>query len=240
MRALAAMSLLLLSSCLEMEQTITLAADGSGAQQLRLAMSEKVVDEVKRAMTVIATDGAPSPFLVFDEKAVKKELTDAGLQLQAYKSTNERQRRQVELSTTFANVAALRRSPLLGPRCEWEFAKATQPGQLKISLYPQGKAAWVASRAQAEKLATEGDAIAADFFRKRQAQLSGLDVKIRLVLPGRVLQWSKTLEHTGDCEVTATVKAEQINTPEDLVRKLAPRYVVIIDGDGVTLPIDGK
>jgi hypothetical protein len=229
-----------LPGCLEMEQTITLAADGSGSQQLRLSMSDAVINEARRAMAVTAPDGGPGPMLVYDERAVRKELIAAGLQLDAYKSGSATAQRQVELKASFPGVAALRQSPLLGGRAEWEFAKGPQPGTIRIALYPQGKAAWIDSRAQAEKLASQPDPIAAEFFKKRQQQLSGLDIKVKLVLPGKVLQWTKTVERTGDQEVVATVKAEQIKTPEDLVRKLAPRYEVVIDGTGVTLPLDSK
>jgi hypothetical protein len=228
-----------LPACLEMEQTITIGPDGAGSQQLRLSMSDAVIQEAKRAMAVTSPDGGPGPLLVFDEKAVGKELAAAGLQIGAYKASGEGQR-QVELTASFPSVAVLRQSPLLGGRAEWEFAAGPRPGTLRIALYPQGKAAWVSSREQAEKLGKEPDPIAAEFFRKRQQQLAGLDIKIRLVLPGKVLQWTKTVERTGDCEVVATVRAEHLRTPEDLVRKLAPRYEVVIDGSGVTLPLDGK
>ena len=41
------------------------------------------------------------------------------------------------------------------------------------------------------------------------------------VLPGRVLEHTRNLELTGENEVTAHITAEQLKTPEDLVRRLA-------------------
>ena len=81
------------------------------------------------------------------------------------------------------------------------------------------------------------DPIAADFFRKRQAQLAGLDVCVRFRVPGDVLVWTRNLEKTGDREVTARITADQIRTPEDLVRRLAPRFEVVFDATGCSLPI---
>lgn len=231
---------LALPGCLEMQQTITIGADGSGSQEMRLSMSAAVLREARRAMTVTAPDGGPGPMLVYDERAVRQELTAAGLQLDAYKADNGAERQKVELKVSFADVATLRRSPLLGGHVEWEFAPGPRPGTVRIALYPQGREAWIQARAQADKLAAGPDPIATAFFEKRRQQLSGLDIELKLVLPGKVLQWTKTLERSADREVTAAVKAEQIRTPEDLVRRLAPRYEVVIDGTGITLPLDGK
>ena len=52
-----------------------------------------------------------------------------------------------------------------------------------------------------------------------------------------MLVWTRNLERTGEREVTATITAEQIQTPEDLVRRLAPRFEVIFDATGCKLPL---
>lgn len=241
MRAVALLLLtsLPLPSCLEMQQTITIAADGSGTQRLQLSTTEAVLAEAGRAMAVTAPEGGTAPRQLFEQQAVQKELEAAGLRLVAYETGGDAGRRQVSLQVAFASPAELRRSPLLGGRAEWEFAAGPRPGTVRIALYLQGRSAWLQARAQAEALARGADPTAASFFDKRKQQLQGLDVQLRLQLPGKVLQWTRTLERTGDCEVLAKVSAAEIKTPEDLVRKLAPRFEVVIDASGLKLPLDG-
>ena len=53
-----------------------------------------------------------------------------------------------------------------------------------------------------------------------------------------LLLWTRTLAKTGEREVTATITAADIKTPADLVRRLAPRFEVVIDGKGCALPLD--
>ncbi|HLQ37508.1 MAG TPA: hypothetical protein VK348_06890, partial [Planctomycetota bacterium] len=67
-----------------------------------------------------------------------------------------------------------------------------------------------------------------------------LDLVLRLKLPGKVLVWTRNLEKTGEQEVVAHITAEQIQTPGDLVRRLAPRFEVVLDSTGCSLPLDDK
>jgi hypothetical protein len=83
----------------------------------------------------------------------------------------------------------------------------------------------------------EPDAVAAAFFRKKREELTGLDLTLRFQLPGDVLLWTANMEKTGDREVTARITAEQIKTPQDLVRRLAPRFEVVFDAKGCKLPL---
>ena len=43
------------------------------------------------------------------------------------------------------------------------------------------------------------------------------------------------MEKVSDREVVARVTSAQIKTPQDLVRRLAPRYVVVFDASATTL-----
>ncbi|MBK8099064.1 MAG: hypothetical protein IPK26_18305 [Planctomycetes bacterium] len=225
-----------LPACLEMEQTIDLKADGSGTQSVRLTMTETVMAEVRRAATMAAAD-APDPLAIFDKNVVDRELKDAALTLRSHTTTREGPRRTVAVEVGFADLAGLQKSPFCGTAAEWEFAKGPKEGTIRATLYPQGRQAWTDARAKAEAMKTQPDAVAADFFKKRQQQLAGLDVTVRFKLPGKVLIWTRNLDKTGDQEVVAKITAEQIKTPEDLVRRLAPRFEVIFDGTGCTLPL---
>lgn len=225
----------LLSSCLEMEQTIAIAPNGSGTQTLRLSMTDKTIAEVRLAMAARGGAGAADPLAIFERAKAEAELKAAGLEVKTHDSRSEGGRRTVSIEAAFADTKALQQSPLCGTSAVWEFAEGPKPGTIRITCYPQGKAAWLEARAQAEAMRKEVDATTAEFFRKRQRQLAGLDLTFRMRLPGKVLLWTRTLELTGENEVTARITAEQIATPEDLVRRLAPRFEVVIDGSGCTL-----
>ncbi len=227
-----------LSGCLQLETTVTIAGDGSGTQDLKLAMPEATLTEARRAAGVNQT-AAADPLALFTKTSVEKELADAGLELVSHEAALQDSVRTVTLQAKFASPAALRRSPLTGSTAEWAFAPGPVAGTVEVTLWPQGRQAWTEARAKAEAMQTAGDPVAADFFARRRAQLAGLDVTVRFRLPGKVLRLTRNLEQTGECEVTARIAAAQIQTPEDLVRRLAPRFQVVFDASGCpAFPLD--
>lgn len=238
MRTLPLLALLLLpflAGCLEMDQTITLAADGSGTQTVKMTIRDATLAEVQR---VSAAAGAVSEATkaLFDKELVRRDLEAAGMTLDSHATEAKDKKRRVDLTASFKTFAALQASPLAGSRAEWELGAGPKPGTVKLTLYPQGKTAWTEARAKAEAMQTESDPIAESFFRKKQVELSGLDLVVRFQVPGDVLVYTANMEKTGDREVTARIAAEQIKTPQDLVRRLAPRYEVIFDGKDCKLP----
>jgi hypothetical protein len=238
-RSLLAVVLLSICSagCLEMEQTVTLGADGSGRQAVVMTLAESTLAEVQKVSGAAQLGGAPNAAAVFDADLVGAELRAAGLELARHATKQANGRRTVDLEASFADFAALQRSPLCGTGAEWVLAAGPRPGTAKLTLYPQGKTAWTEARAKAEKLDASTDPVAADFFRKRQQSLAGLDVVVRLRLPGDVLVWTRNLDKTGDREVTARITADKLRTPEELIRWLAPRFEVIFDATGCKLPL---
>jgi hypothetical protein len=226
-----------LASCLELEHTVTLAADGSGKQILRMAMSDNTLAAIERAAAAAQTGAAIDPRAVFDNALVERELQAAGLLLSEHTSSRDGGRRTVALTATFGKFAVLQQSPLCGSAAAFELTAGPREGTAKLTLYPQGKAAWEQARQKALAMDQEVDPVAADFFRRRQEQLVGLDVTVRFQLPGDVLVWTANMDKTGPREVTARITAEQIKTPEDLVRRLAPRFEVIFDAAGCSLPL---
>lgn len=238
MRTLPLLSLLLpfLAGCLEMDQTITLAADGSGTQKVKMVVRDATLAEVGRVGAAVGAASEATKAL-FDRELVRRELEAAGMTLDAHATEQKDRKRSVDLTASFKDFAALQASPLAGTRAEWALAAGPKPGTVKLTLYPQGKAAWTAAREKAEAMQTEDDPIATAFFRKKQAELGGLDLVVRFQLPGDVLVYTANMEKTGDREVTARIAAEQIKTPQDLVRRLAPRFEVVFDGKGCKLPL---
>ncbi|MCK5942465.1 MAG: hypothetical protein KAI24_10880 [Planctomycetes bacterium] len=232
---LALSSCMLLGGCLEIEQTITLTADGSGTQAVHMRLRDSLLEELQLRQPAAHLGDAGDPTAVFFEQKVRRELTEAGLELTAHQVEQKGGLRTVDLTASFANFETLRKSPLCGTSAEWELVEGPKPGLAKLTLYPQGKIAWQQARQRAAKMQDELDPIASQFFRKRQAQLQGLDVAIRFKVPGKVLVWTKNMQKVSDHEVLARVTAAQIKTPKDLVRRLAPRYEVIFDARGTEL-----
>ncbi len=228
----------LLAGCLEMEQTIRLAADGSGGQVLRLDVRESTLADAQRASSATALGAAANPSALFDKELVGRELAATGMVLVRHEAKKLAGSRRVELEATFATFAGLQQSPLCGSAAEWVLARGPKEGTAKLTLYLQGRAAWLEARAKAERMRGEVDAVAADFFRRRMEQTAGLDVKLRLEVPGDVLVWTKNMTKTGPREVTVHVTAATVRTPEDLVRWLAPRFELIFDASGCSLPLD--
>lgn len=229
---------ILSSGCLEMEQTVTIAPDGGGRQVVKMAMSESTLAEVQRSAQAAQLGGTPDPAAVFDKDAVGRELREAGMTLVSHAAKRGAGRRTVELEASFADFAALQKSPLCGSAAEWVLAAGPREGTAKLTLYPQGKKAWTDARAKADAMEGHADPVAQDFFAKRRQALAGLDVVVRFDLPGDVLVWTRNLEKTGARQVTARITGSQIQTPADLVRRLAPRFEVIFDATGCKLPVN--
>ena len=228
-KALALLSCFALGGCLEIEQTVTLAQDGSGTQSVHMVIRESLLTELARRQPAARLGERGDPLAVFHKEKVSRELVEAGLELSEHKVGRTGGMHTVDLRARFANFTTLQKSPLCGSAAEWQLQKGPKPGLGKLTLYPQGKVAWQQARVKAKAMKGELDPVASAFFKKRQSELAGLDIVIRFKLPGKVLMWTKNMAKTGDNEVTATVTAEQIKTPKDLVRRLAPRYEVIFD-----------
>lgn len=237
LHTLALLALLPLTSCLQLEQTVTLAADGSGVQKFSMTMREATITEVRRASAAVQTGQNTDPTAVFDKLIVERELVEAGFELTSHVTEKTAAKRAVKLEAAFADFATLQKNPIGSSLAEWALAKGPKAGTAKLTYYPQGRAAWLQSRQKAEQLKTSDDPLVTDFFMKRRRQLEGLDLRLRLEVPGEVYLWTKNMKKVGDRTVEARVAATDIVTPEDLVRRLAPRFEVIFDARATALPL---
>tara|TARA_R110002096_G_scaffold20050_11_gene66898 strand:- start:228 stop:950 length:723 start_codon:yes stop_codon:yes gene_type:complete len=234
-KSLALLGCLLLSGCLEIEQTVTLSADGSGTQSVHMVMRQGLLAQLAKRQPAAQLGERGDPQAVFHKEKVGKELLEAGLALSSHKVASKAGKRMVDLTATFKDFATLQKSPLCGSSAEWALTKGPKPGLGKLTLYPQGKVAWEQARLKAKQMKEQMDPVAEAFFKSRQSQLKGLDIVVRFKLPGNVLVWTRNMEKVGDREVVAQITAEQIKTPKDLVRRLAPRFEVIFDARGTKL-----
>lgn len=225
----------MLGGCLEIEQSVTLNADGSGTQVVHMVVKEQLLEQLVRQQAAAQFENRGNPLAVFDEEQVGSELTAAGMQLERHEVDRTGGLRTVDLTAAFAGFEALQKSPLSGSAAEWELVEGPRPGLLKLTFYPQGQAAWREARARAEQLGDGDDPVLQQFFETRQKQLAGLDVRFTLRLPGKVWLWTRNMERVAEQEVRAVVTAAQIETPQDLVRRLAPRFQVVFDASGTAL-----
>lgn len=226
-----------LGGCLEFDQSVTLHADGSGVQKVRMVVADATLTELQKASAAAQLGAAPNPLAVFDRELVDGELRAAGMELLAHRAEARLRMRHVEMEARFPNFAALQQGPLMGSTAEWVLAKGPQEGTAKLTLYLQGRQAWLDARAKAEQLAERPDPVAMDFFRRRIQQVAGLDLKLRLEVPGEVYVWTKNLQKVDERAVAVHVTAATVRTPEDLVRWLAPRFEVIFDARALTVKL---
>ncbi|HEB53098.1 MAG TPA: hypothetical protein ENI87_07590 [bacterium] len=238
MRGIEAMVLLTLlgfGGCLEIEQTVTLRADGSGEQQVHMVVREQLLAELQKRQPAVRLSQGGDPRAVFDEEMVRRELAAAGLEMQKHEVTRVEAMRAVDLTATFADFRTLQKSPLAGSSAEWVLDEGPKPGLARLTFYPQGKEAWLTARAKAKQMKGQHDPLVERFFQQQKSKLAGLDVALRLRLPGKVYLWTRNLEKVSDTEVVGRVTAAQIKTPNDLIRRLAPRYQVVFDARGTAL-----
>lgn len=225
------------SSCLQLEQTVTLEADGSGALAMSMTMREATLNEMQRMASAAGVGQGSQLVGIFDKETTAGELAAAGMELLKHEAKRVPGKRSVVLAGSFPSFAALQKNPLAGSEAEWVLAKGPQPGTAKLTFYPQGRTAWLEARARAEAMAETPDPMVAEMFAKRQKQLAGLDLTLVLNVPGDVCLWTKNMKRTGDRQVTAHIGADDIATPEDLIRRLAPRFEVIFDASGLSVTL---
>lgn len=231
-----------LGGCIEWEQTVEIAADGSGTQFLRVRMSMSAEDMVARLASVDPTNPF-DPLASSDREQVVRELDGTGLALLDH-SAAPKGKRGFDLRLGFDDAAELRRSPLLGSRAEWRFEAGPREGMARVVLFPQGEVAWREARAKVQQMLDDPSSLDQDrvrgWFEGKKAEMEGLDVTLRLRLPGRVLGCTNNLSRDPDDPnaVVVEIRAEQITKPEDLLRWLAPRFLVDFDARGMRFPLD--
>ena len=228
---------LTLTSCLEIEQTVTLRADGSGTQAMKLTMTERSLAAARSRSAIDAT-ALSDPTKIFDARLVRSELTDAGLVCDKISTSAQRRSRTLEVDAEFPGLSALRNSPLSGSGAEWEFAAGKRAGTTVLSFYPRGKAAWKSAREKVAKMPADPSDRENEYFAHAKKQMRGLEIRWTLDLPGDVISHSKNLTKPSDRRVSITIDESDIENARDLVLQLAPRFQVVFDSRQCTFTAD--
>ncbi|MEZ5966676.1 MAG: hypothetical protein R3F56_22755 [Planctomycetota bacterium] len=231
LRFLVGAAALLVAGCFEADTTITLHADGSGTQKMRLALGDAALRSLRNAAQVAeASASRVDPLDVYDEKKVRAELSETGVELVSHRVSESERQRCVELAVKFPDLAALRRNPLAGgSRATWQLSGGARPEQVRLVYYPQGIDAWRAARDKARELAREPDEIVRHFVESRLRAVDGLDVALTLELPGDVVAHTANLQLTGPRTVRVQTRASDISSATALLVRLAPRFEVVFE-----------
>lgn len=221
---------LLLSGCLEVEETVTIRPDGTGTQELSMKISREMLAELQKQVT-IASGGEPAAALagIFDKKQATAEFATAGMTVEKHDVKEKRSSQSLDLEVSFPSLTALGASPLGGGRSNW-ILKDGGEGRTALFFYPMGKAAWKEAQTRIGELEKQPSEQLLVFFQKRRAEIAGLDLTLTINLPGRVYKTSENLS-VGEqpTQVIARVTAASMQTPRDLLTLLAPCYFVEFD-----------
>ncbi len=230
---------LLLTSCLELEQTLTINADGSGSQVLKMSIPKDVLAEMELRASAMNPMGAKQDLsAIFAKEKVGTEVAKHGLSLLKHESKVCGRRQDVEVKLGFKNLAQLRQGGLAQGKADLILQAGEHAGTIRLIYYPTGQAAYKQAQDKARQVREKGqDPMLQEFFKRQKKTLPGLDLGLVLNLPGIVVQASKNMQETGLRQVTAKVKAADIRSPSDLILALAPRYEVVFYGKECTFPL---
>lgn len=215
--------------CLELDETITIRPDGSGTQQVTMHLPREMLRKTAAHASALAQQRFDVT-AIFDKKQATAEFAAAGLSLGKHTVRERRSSQTLELEAGFRDLGMLRNSPLTGGKADWILKKGGE-GRTALFYYPTGKAGWKDARKRIKALGKNPPTPRMlAFFRKKQAEMKGLDIRLTLNLPGRVLRKSKNLQ-AGKTpnQVIARITAAQIRSPADLLSMMAPCYIIEFD-----------
>jgi len=231
----------LLAGCFEMEVEVSISADGSGRQELRIGMTELATATLRQsAVALNAAGDRADPMEIYQRSKAEKLLADQGLVLSEYRTYRERRRDFVEITADFKAASQLNGAGVLGAEAEWYMLPGRNHGGIRLLFFPRGHEAWMAGVEQAKKAPSglEMGEIERQYFMRQKERMAGFIVKLKLQLPGAVDYCSSNLTHTGERTVEMQVSARDIDTPADLIKALAPRFEVEFDGSGCDMVLD--
>jgi len=161
-----------LAGCIQVEETITLNADGSGTMELAYSVAEEQAVMMESAVREDEELGAGENFS-FSADAIRKQFEEMefeGVELIKADSSVQNGRRNVSMAVKFASLSALSDTPLLAER--------------RVTLQKAGAGQFTfTQKANAPAISPESGAEMAAFV---QGMLQGLKVQICVKTPGPI------------------------------------------------------
>jgi hypothetical protein len=234
---------LLGTACLELEQTLELAADGSGKLHVSIRLDRAAVERMKEK-----SGYRPSE----EEQAAEKEMFDVarirknfeaveGVKLLDIQPLDDEKSMGMKASLQFDSQAKLAqgmralitRAPgQRGGQLSWVFVKAGD-GRLRLIVYPSGRDDYQQAKEQLQRFGTLGEeerAMQAVFFDQMKASLGGMRIAWRIKVPGAIDK-VETLKRVADDVAEMQVSSADIKTMEDMTRLGGMRFVIEFKGE---------
>jgi hypothetical protein len=219
-------TVLALTGCIKVDQTLTLNADGSGTLALRYGMSEQTLAQLKamEQMAAQAQDGLEveqeTPF-EFDPDQVRADFEadkPAGVELTALSSEVVDGWKFIDLTVSFDDIRALKRTELF------------QDSELGIERLNNGNYR-ITQRGGDDEMA--GDGAGEQLMQQMTAMLAGFRIAQTVVVPGDILDTNATVVDGRRAAWVFDIAED----PNVLATLNATDLTLTFDGEGVKLPV---
>jgi hypothetical protein len=216
----------MLAGCIQVDQTLTLEADGSGTLAIRYGMAEETLAQL-RAMEQMSAQGGDglsmeqkTPF-DFDPEQVRAELEadkPAGVELTSLSSEVVNGWKFIDLELAFDDVRALKRTDLF------------KDSRLAITPTRDGNFR-VTQRGGSTDLS--GDAAGRQLMPQMTAMLAGFRIAQTIVVPGEIIETNATRVDGRRASWVFDIAQDP-----NVMQTLADTDLeLLVDGDGVKLPL---
>lgn len=227
----------LLGGCVQVEQTLTLANDGSGTLDVRYGMSEQTVSQFEAMQRMAenmgqedSDDSLEAPF-DFDEDSVRRQFeTEApeGIELLSLSSESVDGWKFMNLRLSFTDLAALK---------ETEFFS---DGELSLTKNADGNYVLVQStgaEGAMPPMPSEGeDAMAAAMMQQMAGMFAGMRIATTVVAPSNIIESNATSTDGRSASWVFDVDED----PSVLAKMQQMNLRLVFDGKGVNIPEFGS
>lgn len=222
-------SMALLTSCIKVDQALTLAPDGSGVFHVRYGMREDdiaqmqaMAEEAARIEGVTNAATGASPF-DFSESEIRKDFTAyeaKGVKLNDVKISTDQGWKFVDLQIAFTSLEGLAQTEFIADR------------SIRLSRLPDGRYEFRQS-APAQKLdANDMAGMDEAGIKALMAEMmKGFEAKMRVTVPGKIEE--TTADEHDEHSATWTYDLDKDTNALDRAQKMDIR--IVFKGDGLNL-----
>lgn len=210
--------LALLSGCVQVEQTLSLDANGGGTLAIQYGMEKTVVADLEaRARAEAEASGEPSPMpFSFDEEKIRedfKEYEPLGIILEEARSWEEDDHKYIRLQIRFSSLAALTKTEFFSDR------------NLKLKRV-------AADAFEFRQVSTPTEPMPAESRDMMRELMAGFRAKLTVEVPGRALD--SNADEKEDRRVSWIFDLAQDSNA--LARAQQMDFWVRFSADGLALP----